>query len=138
MLPFGLWSFLVCKCCGLKASYGSCWRMQRYHLRKPTQLERQLSLWTFHTSFVFTDVVKVKIKDKFMMREKVAKLCLSLIALFPRLKQGHYTLCRRRCIQSLPLEKLGKIRSGGIHSMLHCISSEEMSLQTQFQFLLPD
>lgn len=90
--------------------------MQKYCLRKSTQLERQLSFWTLHTYFVFTDVVKVKSKDKFMTRERLAKWCLSFIALFPRLKQGYYTLCRRRCIQSVPLEKLGISRSGRIHS----------------------
>lgn len=108
--------FFGVQICCLKASYGSSWRLQRYCLRKPNQLEWQLSFWTFHASFVFRDVVKVKIKDKFMTRERIVKWCLSFIALFPRLKQGHYTLCRRRCIQSLPLEKLGINRSRGIHS----------------------
>lgn len=45
---------------------------------------------------------RLKSKDKFMTRERIAKQCLSFMALFPRLKQGHYTLCRRRCMQSVP------------------------------------
>lgn len=83
---------------------------------------------------------RLKSKDKFMTRERIAKQCLSFMALFPRLKQGHYTLCRRRCMQSLPLEKLGIIRSGGVHSSatVNCPSSGEISWQAQFQLLLSE
>lgn len=83
---------------------------------------------------------RLKSKDKFMTRERTAKWCLSFIALFPRLKQGHYTLCRRRCMQSLHLVKLGIIRSGGIHSSatVNCPSSEEIAWEPQFQLLLSE
>lgn len=42
---------------------------------------------------------RLKSKDKFMTRERISKWCLSFVALFPRLKQGHYPLRRRRHMQ---------------------------------------
>lgn len=47
--------------------------MQRIPSEKTYPAGMTTAFLNFHAFFVFTDVVKVKIEDKFMTRERIAK-----------------------------------------------------------------